>query len=62
MPKRHKTLTFREAKELRMIEQLQRLNCYDGLVKRLSEGFSTPEVSRWAMSLTHRQLRFTTRI
>ena len=46
-----KLMTPQERDDLRLINKLQHLNCYDALVKRLTEGYSAPQVARWAMEL-----------
>ena len=46
-----KLMTPQERDDLRLINKLQHLNCYDALVKRLTEGYSAPKVARWVMDL-----------
>jgi len=40
-----------ERQELLLISRLQRMNCYEQLVRRLTEGESANSVSRWASGL-----------
>ena len=49
--KRFRIQTPAEREELRLISQLQRMNCYLQIVRRLTEGESANSVARWASGL-----------
>jgi hypothetical protein len=49
--KRFRIQTPAEREELRLISQLQRMNCYPQLVQRLTGGESANSVARWASGL-----------
>jgi hypothetical protein len=49
--KRFRIQTPAEREELRLISQLQWMNCYPQLVRRLTEGESANSVARWASGL-----------
>src|ERR1022692_3021626 len=54
--KRFRIQTPAEREELRLISQLQWMNCYPQVVRRLTEGESANSVARWASGLGQERL------